>query len=65
MEKLRKACVLDKECSMRSCFLTIILAYAQNEDLKNLGYINFSTTAPKFRQLVKRGIWNKKTAYYL
>jgi len=56
MEKLRKACVLDKECSMRSCFLTIILTYAQNEDLKNLGYINFSTTAPKFRQLVKRGI---------
>jgi len=54
MEKLRKASVLDKKCSMRSCFLTIILTHAQNEDLKNLGYINFSTTAPTFRQVVKR-----------
>jgi len=50
MEKL-KACVLDLKCSKRSYVRARISTRAPNRNLiiqlKNLGYLNFSTTAPK------------------
>jgi len=50
MEKLRKACVLDWKCRIRSYVLVRISTHVPNQNLliklKNLGYLNFSTTIP-------------------
>jgi len=51
MEKLRKACVLDYKCSKRSYAFMRISTRSPNQNLttkfKELGYLNFSITAPK------------------
>jgi len=52
MEKLRKAYVLDQRCSKGSYVLARMLTCTPNQSsiktLKNLGHLNFSTTAPKW-----------------
>jgi len=57
MEKLRKAYVLDWKCSKRSYVLMGATRYPNQNfiiKLKNLGYLNFSTTASK---CIKYGVY--------